>query len=278
MKFLVPDEFKGVSGIYIIKGGSNPYIGSTKNLWERFKQHRNFLEKGTHKNVYLQNSFNLHKDKFTFELLEVCDSDKDILVFLEQKHIDQLGFENLMNLSPTAGSSLGRCESEETRTKKVLGGNEKNKTGYRWVHLTKKPGLYQALHKIKGKTISLGYHTDPGILHKIAKAKIESILFNKELPNDILKIIQDWDSLKKERLKSGKPSNTGTKGISFSKRQNVFQTYGYFPGGKAFIGNFKTMERAKEELELFNVNIINLGIETALHINLEKRILKNKQN
>lgn len=111
------------SGIYKITNTINNkiYIGSAVDLCQRWSDHKSFLRKQKHQNKYLQQSFNKHgQDAFIFTVLMYCDK-KDLL-FFEQRFID-FYFDNCKtcyNISPTAGSTLGKITSTETKKKLSL--------------------------------------------------------------------------------------------------------------------------------------------------------------
>lgn len=96
------------------------YIGSAVNTDRRFYHHKWFLNKGIHINIHLQSAWNLYgKEAFIFFVHIECDCE-DLIKF-EQQTIDNmvqiLGRENVYNVCLTAGSSLGRMLSPETREK-----------------------------------------------------------------------------------------------------------------------------------------------------------------
>jgi group I intron endonuclease len=110
------------SGIYIIKNLINNkiYIGSAVNLDRRLKYHKWALEKGTHCNIHLQRAWKkFGGNSFCFEEYLFCK--KEDLIFNEQLVIDAMiirkGRENIYNISPTAGSTLGKKHSDETKKK-----------------------------------------------------------------------------------------------------------------------------------------------------------------
>lgn len=78
-------------GIYQIRNviNSKVYIGSSKSIDVRFKDHARHLNKNKHVNQYLQNAWNKYgKDAFVFEIIENCEESE--LVTKEQGFIDSL--------------------------------------------------------------------------------------------------------------------------------------------------------------------------------------------
>lgn len=66
-------------GIYCIKNNVTgmAYVGQTISFERRFCEHEKTLERGIHKNIHLQNSWNIHgKNSFSFCVLEVCRNDE----------------------------------------------------------------------------------------------------------------------------------------------------------------------------------------------------------
>ena len=111
------------SGIYMIINLDNfkVYIGSTKNLVRRQKEHFTELRKGEHHNKYLQDSYNIHgKEKFFFITLEECA--EDILIKREIHWIllkDSLKGKKGYNLC--LPKEEGGYTLVESQNKKVLG-------------------------------------------------------------------------------------------------------------------------------------------------------------
>lgn len=114
------EKVKSISGIYLIKNLVNEkiYVGSSVNLFNRYKEHFRLLKKGTHHNYYLQQSWNKYGDgSFYFDVLEVV-TDKNRLIEREQYWMDLYNVEeNGYNMNPTAGSQLGRKNPEDDREK-----------------------------------------------------------------------------------------------------------------------------------------------------------------
>ena len=111
-----------ISGIYTITNivNSRIYVGSAVNIDKRLKEHRWALRKKCHCNIYLQRAWDKSGEvNFVFEEYLSCDI-KD-LIFFEQITIDKMvktyGRKNVYNMCLTAGSTLGRMHSEESKIK-----------------------------------------------------------------------------------------------------------------------------------------------------------------
>lgn len=114
---------KIISGIYKILNTNNGkfYIGSSKNILKRYKQHLKELEKGKHINRHLQSSFNKYGDVFKLIILEICN--ENILSEREKYYIDytksldeKIGY----NINPFADrppSWKGKKHTNETKEK-----------------------------------------------------------------------------------------------------------------------------------------------------------------
>ncbi len=102
-------------GVYAIvnKVNDKPYIGSSKDIEDRWYGslgHFTLLRKGTHDNRYLQAAFDKYgESNFIPEIWELTSEKKRLK--REQWYLDEIGMDNLYNLSPRAG---GGRQSEET--------------------------------------------------------------------------------------------------------------------------------------------------------------------
>jgi len=115
------------SGAYLITNTKNSkkYVGSSVSLARREKEHVCRLNKQTHVNAHLQNSWNKHGEKsFEFYTLALCAREKKSLLALEQFYINLLRPE--YNMAPAAGSRLGATHTKETRAK-ISAGNKGKK-------------------------------------------------------------------------------------------------------------------------------------------------------
>jgi hypothetical protein len=107
-------------GIYkILNNKTNKvYIGSSVDIFKRFREHKHSLLKNKHRSPKLQNSYNIHGAScFIFELIElvIC---KNELLEREQFYIDAFdSYHNGYNSRPKAEANYGRIVSDETKKK-----------------------------------------------------------------------------------------------------------------------------------------------------------------
>jgi group I intron endonuclease len=97
-----------VSGIYSIThpDTGKVYIGSSSNIFRRWRGHFIHLERGVHANAHLQYAWAKHGSaEFTFCVLEQCAADQ--LIEREQFYIDSVPVDLRYNLSPVSGSVRG---------------------------------------------------------------------------------------------------------------------------------------------------------------------------
>jgi group I intron endonuclease len=80
-----------ISGIYCIENLVNHqiYIGCASNIYKRWTEHKSLLRGNSHRNYFLQNSWNKHSEQnFRFFIVEVCDV--GIMFKLERRYIKLL--------------------------------------------------------------------------------------------------------------------------------------------------------------------------------------------
>lgn len=111
--------FTRTTGIYRIlnKKTNIRYIGSSKDIGERWKKHLYLLKIKKHHCSYLQNSYNIHGfQDFSFEVVEICKQDD--LAYREwvNWYCEDLVF-GTFNSSPVNPFSSGVIPSEETKKK-----------------------------------------------------------------------------------------------------------------------------------------------------------------
>lgn len=109
------------SGIYRITNllTDDHYIGSAVSIARRWKEHKKILRGNRHHSKRLQNAWNTYgEDMFSFKVLLHCEPKN--LLFFEQRAIDRFkAAVDGYNMCPTAGSSMGKVVSAETRAKQA---------------------------------------------------------------------------------------------------------------------------------------------------------------
>lgn len=100
-----------------VEGYDRVYIGSAKCLKNRKSAHLSQLRNEKHSNAHLQRVYNKYGEgSLRFKVVESVDS-AEALMGAEQRWINTYDFGDLINICPTAGNTLGRAHSDETRKK-----------------------------------------------------------------------------------------------------------------------------------------------------------------
>lgn len=119
------------SGIYKIENKQNGkvYIGSSKDIHNRWKQHTRELNKNEHHSSHLQHAWLKYgEENFEFAIIEIIE-DVNNLIDREQYYLDLTKCYNRnhgYNISPTAGRCLGvkRTEEEKQWLSKIKSGEK----------------------------------------------------------------------------------------------------------------------------------------------------------
>lgn len=114
-----------ISGVYSIinKSTAKMYVGSSFDIYGRWVQHMNELEKGEHHSAKLQNSYNKHgKEVFVFNIIEIVDTDdRNVLFGREQYYIDKYdSFANGYNMSNNAWTPVSYTTIEDLEENKRI--------------------------------------------------------------------------------------------------------------------------------------------------------------
>lgn len=110
-------KYNNMIGIYKIENliTNKIYIGSSKNINERFINHKSMLKNNTHHCVYLQRAINKYGiNNFSFEIVEQCSIED--LVIKEQYYID-LHKNNLYNMLLIANPGFNQKHKKESLIK-----------------------------------------------------------------------------------------------------------------------------------------------------------------
>jgi group I intron endonuclease len=112
-----------ISGIYKIVNKINGkyYIGSSKNIYKRWSNHKLLLKQNIHPNKHFQSAWNQYgRDNFEFNIIEKIDESQ--LLIVEQKYLDECK-ENpklFYNISYCAESPMGGYWLGKNHTKKSI--------------------------------------------------------------------------------------------------------------------------------------------------------------
>lgn len=97
-----------VSGVYLIECNSHKYVGSSNNIYARYKQHLNSLKRGSHYNIFLQRLYSKYNKYMTFKLIEACDN----YIEREAYYIKTLESDVNVEMDP-----ITRAKSQSTKEK-----------------------------------------------------------------------------------------------------------------------------------------------------------------
>jgi hypothetical protein len=101
------------AGIYRIDciASGKFYIGSSKYLYRRFKDHSSYLRRGVHCNSILQRTYNKYgPEAFTYSVLVVLPSnDRSFLYDMEQKFLD--AYRPQLNIMNDVGTPVAPCKT-----------------------------------------------------------------------------------------------------------------------------------------------------------------------
>jgi len=113
-------ELKDVSGIYCIEhiASGQLYIGQSKDIHTRLRDHKSYLKTGRHRNYFLQKIYTIEGiEGLRFYLVERCEESQ--LTQKEQSYIDSLHskYPTGLNILDAFEPFKGRSPSLETRQK-----------------------------------------------------------------------------------------------------------------------------------------------------------------
>lgn len=259
------------TGIYQLVNQVNGkrYIGSAIDLYDRERCHYKDFKKGVHRNNYLQKAYNKYgKDNFKFEILLHCS--KENLLFYEQRAIDAYDFRNeLYNIAPIAGNSLGIKRSDETRGKI----SQSRKGEKSWLY--GKPGITRGRklseeHKGKlskagkGRKLSEEHKRKIGLAHKgckhteESKEKVSKAKKGKKLSEEHKKSISEGQKGHIVTLETRKKIGEAHKGRKYpeeikEKHYKPVKAYIYKTG--EFVGEYKSLKKCTEILNIYSGKI-----------------------
>lgn len=105
-----------LSGIYAIEcaASKSAYIGSSRNIYKRFHQHRCALRAGRHRNEHLGSEYCKYGEaSFTFSILELCPTEQ--LIDAENRWMKSRSCAKLLNIHKTAGYEESTFSAETRR-------------------------------------------------------------------------------------------------------------------------------------------------------------------
>jgi|ERR1035437_2744881 group I intron endonuclease len=123
------------SGIYKITNLKNGkfYIGSSKNIEERWDYHKQHLHGKYHINPKLQHAWNFYgEDTFLFEIIEETNPKQEILFDREQHYLDKLKpYDRVLGYNICPAAAGGDCYTNNPNKDKIIEKLSQMNTGYK---------------------------------------------------------------------------------------------------------------------------------------------------
>jgi group I intron endonuclease len=221
-----------LSGVYMIVNKINRkrYVGSSENIYDRWKKHLGDLRKGIHHSILFQRAYYKYGEE-NFELIIMEEvKDRNQLVPREQTWLDFYKSylpKNGYNINRIAGSPLGMKHSEATKAK--IGLKSKGR------HFSKETREQMSLDRKGEKHHMYGKHHS-----KETKERIRSSLKGKTLG----KILSEEAKRKIRERQTGKHFSKETKNrMSIAHKEEKNPMYGKHHSEEA---KRKMAEKAKQ--------------------------------
>lgn len=127
-------ELSGVCGIYLISCKEHSYVGSSKNLYHRLREHRYRLLNGTHSNDFIQKVFKKHGiENFEYQILELCTP--LLRIIKEKEYIDSLKPDMNLQLDPQLKTLSKYSRQKLSKSIKKGRSEGKYKTKYDYIEI-----------------------------------------------------------------------------------------------------------------------------------------------
>lgn len=162
-----------ISGIYEIRNiiNNKVYIGSSKDVYERWKKHKNDLKNHNHHSEHLQHAWNKYGEKnFKFSIIEKCQFND--LIIREQYYIDYYKSSECdygYNMSKIAGRP---CLTKEQLSKMSKSLSEKFKGENCWCNIYSEEQILSLIKDLKTGNYSYKQLSD---IHKISYDIVASV-------------------------------------------------------------------------------------------------------
>ena len=197
------------TGVYIIENIENSkcYVGSSKNILKRWKEHIRMLQNGNHHSAKLQNSFNKYEEgKFQFKIILECPD--ECLEGLEQWY--------LSNLTPWYNMTLVAIYNNS-----ITGNTGECNSKFKKGHIPTESNKKLSSLANKGNKYCLGYKHPEEFLNTLRKPIIQ---YDK---NE--NFIREWNSIKEaaESIDSIKTNKTISGNIYNCLKNLSKSAYGY---------------------------------------------------
>jgi group I intron endonuclease len=134
------------------------YIGYSTNIERRFTVHRSKLKQKCHDNIFLQRAYNLDgEDKFKYDIIHVCDTEKEAKE-IELQYLTDLSIRDMLynlNFNNSGGDLLKNHPNKKEIRNKILNSHRETMSKMTQEERSQKYGKFGEQNGMYGKT-----HTD----------------------------------------------------------------------------------------------------------------------
>lgn len=197
------EELRGKCGVYIIRNKINnkKYIGSSKNILKRIREHRLGLEKGDGINEHFQNAYNKYgEENFECNVLEFCSDEEKY--DKEQYYLTKLNPE--YNISPFVMANTGHERPEEakkkcSKTQREMVKNNQILSKKAYIYNVKTLKLSASCESIKDARKLLDITSGSNIEKRLYKDTYIISLTKFNTINDLINRINEYTKISRQR-------------------------------------------------------------------------------
>jgi group I intron endonuclease len=131
------------------------YIGYSTNIERRFTVHRSKLKQKCHDNIFLQRAYNLDgEDKFKYDIIHVCDTEKEAKE-IELQYLTDLSIRDMLynlNFNNSGGDLLKNHPNKKEIRNKILNSHRETMSKMTQEERSQKYGKFGEQNGMYGKT------------------------------------------------------------------------------------------------------------------------------
>lgn len=165
-----------LSGIYSIINDLNghQYIGSSIDIYRRFKEHKYYLHNGKHHSTYLQNAWDKYgENSFSFNILKVVER-KENLIAIEQEFLSRLQPEyNIFKICCNSPQGTKHSKEHCQKISDTLKGHKHSEESKKKMSFSHRGEKLSEEHTRKIVISKIGKHPSDNTKNKIKESQLK---------------------------------------------------------------------------------------------------------